>query len=261
MDNMPNAVNRSLKRNLREQVVDELGWDIMSGRLQPGDFLPSEDVLLGRYGVSRTVLREALNVLAGKGILDARPKRGTLVRPRNDWSQLDPVVLGWQRAQQGAPAEDSGRDALMEVRRIVEPGAAALAATRGTAFDIAAIEEAYAAMEKAGDSPEAFMEADLAFHTACLYASKNDFLAPIAHAIRSEMMASMRITNRDPETNRTISLPLHKTILNAIAARDPEAAEIAMKQHLDDTERRRSQSRAGGKVSKQKRAPKPTLPL
>ncbi|MCS0494443.1 FadR family transcriptional regulator [Ancylobacter sp. MQZ15Z-1] len=243
---MTRATDRSLKRNLREQVVDEIGGDIVSGRLKPGDFLPSEEVLLGRYNVSRTVLREALNVLAGKGILDARPKRGTIVRPRNEWSQLDPVVLGWQRAQRGTPASDDGRDALMEVRRIVEPGAAALAARRGTEEDFAAIEEAYAAMEKAGDSPEDFMAADLAFHTACLYASKNDFLAPIAHAIRSEMMASLRITNRDPETNRTISLPLHKAILDAIVARDPEAAATAMRRHLDDTERRRSQSRAAG---------------
>ena len=243
MNNISPLVNRSLKRNLREQVVDEIGGDIISGRLKPGDFLPSEEVLLGRYSVSRTVLREALNVLTGKGILDARPKRGTRVRPRNEWSQLDPVVLGWQGAPQPGPSSNEGRDALMEVRRIVEPGAAALAAQRGTEEDFAAIEEAYAAMEQAGQSPDAFMEADLAFHTACLYAAKNDFLAPIVHAIRSEMMASMRITNRDPEANRTISLPLHKAILDAIVARDVEGAAAAMKRHLDDTEQRRSASR------------------
>jgi GntR family galactonate operon transcriptional repressor len=243
MDKMSQAVDRSLKRNLREQVVDEIGSEIASGRLKPGDFLPSEDVLLGRYNVSRTVLREALNVLAGKGILDARPKRGTIVRPRSEWSQLDPIVLGWQRSRRGSPASDSGRDALMEVRRIVEPGAAALAAQRGTDEDFAAIEEAYLAMEKASDSPEDFMAADLAFHVACLYASKNDFLAPIAHAIRSEMMASLRITNRDPETNRTVSLPLHKAILDAIVSGDPDVAATAMRAHLDDTERRRAESR------------------
>ena len=240
MDRASHVVDRSLKRNLREQVVDEIGSEIMSGRLKPGDFLPSEDVLLVRYNISRTVLREALNMLTGKGILDARPKRGTIVRPRSEWSQLDPIVLGWQRARRGVPAFDGGRDALMEVRLIVEPGAAALAAQRGTDTDFAAIEEAYIAMEKAGDSPEDFMAADLAFHIACLYASKNDFLAPIAHAIRSEMMASLRITNRDPETNRTVSLPLHKAILDAIVAGAPEAAVTAMRKHLDDTEHRRS---------------------
>lgn len=244
MNRVSPVVQRSLKRNLREQVVDEIGNEIVSGRLKPGDFLPSEDVLLGRYDVSRTVLREALNVLAGKGILDARPKRGTRVRPRHEWSQLDPVVLGWQRGVQPDTAAEDGRDALMEVRRIVEPGAAALAAQRGTDVDFEAIRDAYAAMEQAGDSAETFMEADLAFHTACLFAAKNDLLAPVAHAIRSEMMASLRITNRDPEANRTIALPLHKAILDAILAHDPEAAAAAMKRHLDDTEQRRSAARS-----------------
>lgn len=235
------AVGGSLKRNLREQIVDVIGSDIVSGRLKPGDLLPSEDVLLGRYSVSRTVLREALNVLAGKGMLDARPKRGTVVTPRSAWNQLDPVVLSW-RGSASAARNEGGVDALMEVRRIVEPGAAALAARRGNERDFAEIREAYEAMEKAKDSAEAFMEADLAFHLACLYAAKNDFLAPIAHAIRTEMMASLRITNRDPVLNRRVSLPLHKAILDAILARDPEEAAAAMKRHLDDTERRRAQS-------------------
>jgi len=233
----------TLKRNLREQIVDEIGRDIVAGRLQPGDLLPNEDALLSHYGVSRTVLREALNVLSGKGILDARPKRGTLIRPRSEWNQLDPVVLGWQNIIGTRRMETDGIDALMEVRRIVEPGAAALAAQRGTAADFIVIRAAYEAMEAAGGAPEAFMEADVAFHLACLHASKNVFLAPIAHAIRSEMFASMRITNRDPLLNRDVSLPLHKAILDAIVAHDPEEAAVAMKRHLDDTERRRSQER------------------
>lgn len=243
MTNSSVAIGRTLKRNLREQIVDGIGSDIVSGRLKPGELLPSEDVLLGRYGVSRTVLREALNVLAGKGMLDARPKRGTVVTPRSAWNQLDPVVLSWRGgASGGETRREGGVDALMEVRRIVEPGAAALAARRGTERDFAEIRAAYEAMERAEDSPEAFMEADLAFHVACLYAGKNDFLAPIAHAIRTEMMASLRITNRDPVLNRSVSLPLHKAILDAILARDPDEAAAAMKRHLDDTEHRRAQS-------------------
>jgi DNA-binding FadR family transcriptional regulator len=243
MTNSSVAIGRTLKRNLREQIVDGIGSDIVSGQLKPGELLPSEDVLLGRYGVSRTVLREALNVLAGKGMLDARPKRGTVVTPRSAWNQLDPVVLSWLGgASGGETRREGGVDALMEVRRIVEPGAAALAARRGTERDFAEIHAAYEAMERAGDSPEAFMEADLAFHVACLYAGKNDFLAPIAHAIRTEMMASLRITNRDPVLNRSVSLPLHKAILDAILARDPDEAAAAMKRHLDDTEHRRAQS-------------------
>jgi len=236
------ATGRMLRRNLREQIVDSIGGEIVAGQLKPGDLLPSEDSLLGRYNVSRTVLREALNVLAGKGFLDARPKRGTLVRPRNEWSQLDPVVLGWRGWERGRQGREHGRnlDDLMDVRRIVEPGAAALAARRGTERDFAAIQAAYDAMENAGNSTAAFMDADLAFHLACLAASKNDFLLPIAHAIRTEMMTSLRITDRDPRLNRRVSLPLHKAILDAIVKRDPEEASAAMRRHLDDTEKRRA---------------------
>jgi GntR family galactonate operon transcriptional repressor len=71
--------SKPLERSLRQQVVNALGSEIVRGHLQPGECLPAEEVLLARYGVSRTVLREALNVLFGKGLLDARPKRGTLV--------------------------------------------------------------------------------------------------------------------------------------------------------------------------------------
>jgi DNA-binding FadR family transcriptional regulator len=188
------------------------------------------------------VLREALNVLSGKGLLDARPKRGTVVRPRSEWSQLDPVVLGW-RGSDGTvrQAKYLGRslDHWMEVRRIIEPAAAALAAQRHSAKNLARIAAADTAMAQAGGAVQAFMDADLAFHVACLEATHNEFLLPIAHAIRTELMTSMRVTNRDPEENQKVSLPLHSAIRDALAARDPQAARSAMQPHLDDPERRR----------------------
>jgi DNA-binding FadR family transcriptional regulator len=232
-----------LKRNLREQLVDMLGGDIVRGRLQPGDLLPSEDVLLARYRVSRTVLREALNVLSGKGLLDARPKRGTMVRPRAEWSQLDSMVLAWRGGDAAMPRSKSmerSLDRLMEVRRIIEPAAAALAAERGTTKDLARLSAAYQAMENAGGDVQAFMDADLSFHVSCLEAAHNEFLLPIAHAVRTELMTSMSVTNRDADENRRVSLPLHRAICDAIVARDPDAARLAMQRHLDDTERRRN---------------------
>lgn len=244
---VPVPTERTLKRSLREQVVDEIGSSIISGQLQPGDLLPREEVLLERYQVSRTVLREALNILAGKGILDARPRRGTLVRPRSEWNQLDQVVLAWRAQGTQSNEEDQRRvDRLMEVRRIVEPGAVALAAQRGTRKDFESLQDIYDTMAATTDTPAEFIEADLAFHVACLHMSKNDFLAPIAHAIRTEMMVSMRITNRDPEVNRNISLPLHKAILDAVLRRDTEGASEAMLRHLDDTEQRRALARLTG---------------
>ncbi len=238
--------SRPLQRNLKEQLVWNLGLEIVSGRLRPGDPLPAEDVLLARYSVSRTVLREAVNVLAAKGMLDARPKRGTLVTATSEWSQLDPDVLSWREATYDSSASadiEAMLDQLTEMRRLIEPGAAALSARRATADIVADMEAAYAGMERAKTAEE-FMEADLAFHLACLAGGQNVFLSPIAHGIRSAMMASLHITNPDPKENRDVSLPLHRAILEAIIARDPVAARTAMEVHLDDTEHRRNRARA-----------------
>lgn len=238
MSLQPRTTAQPLKRNLREQLVEQLGGDIVRGRLRPGEPLPNEELLLARYEVSRTVLREALNVLSGKGLLDAKPRRGTIVRPRAEWSQLDPAILGWRDDPEPGPGDNP--DQLMELRRIIEPSAAELAAKRGTAEDHAAIAKAYDAMVEAGDDVPAFVRADVDFHVACLQAARNEFLLPVTHAIRASLVASMRITNRDSEQNRRVTLPLHKAIRDAIVARDAAAARDAMQLHLDDTERRRT---------------------
>jgi GntR family transcriptional regulator, galactonate operon transcriptional repressor len=244
----PLGSNRSLKRNLREQLVEQLGSDIVRGRLQPGEVLPNEELLLTRYDVSRTVLREAFNVLSGKGLLDARPRRGTIVRPRSEWSQLDPEILGW-RSDPDEPMTDS-LDHLMELRRIIEPSAAALAAKRATADDRAAITAAYQAMVAAGHDVPAFVAADVQFHVTCLRAARNEFLLPVTHAIRASLAASIQITNRDAERNRTVSLPLHNAIYQAIIDRDATAAREAMQKHLDDTERRRVAALRRARIAK-----------
>jgi GntR family galactonate operon transcriptional repressor len=210
----------SMKRGLKDQIVEEIGSQIVAGLLQPSELLPSESMLLARFNVSRTVLREAITVLSSKGLIEARAKRGTIVKPRLEWNQLDPAIIGWSGVSQGDICTDEVAnriDQLIEVRHIIEPAAAALAARRGT-------------------------KEDLAFHIACLRAAHNDFLLPIAHAIRTAMTTSLRITNRNPEENHKVSLPLHRAILEAVLARDAEAAVAAMAQHLDDTKRRRDKS-------------------
>ena len=236
------ADNAPLRRGLKDQLVDAIGGDIIAGRYLPGALLPNERDLLARFSVSRTVLREAITVLSAKGLIEARQKRGTIVRPSLDWNQLDPSVIRWS----GDPVPDlaSGEvadrlDQLTEVRHIVEPAAAALAAQRGTAEDFERMRAAYAAMESAGADIQAFMAADLAFHIACLRASHNSFLLPIAHAIRTAMVTSLRITASDAQANQQISLPLHRAILDAVLARDPQAAIKAMTHHLEDTRSRR----------------------
>lgn len=168
-----------------------------------------------------------------------RQRRGTTVRPRSEWSQLDRTLIDWHSRPDVA---DTALQELMEVRRIVEPPAASLATKRATARDRERIKAAYAGMESAGDSVEAFIAADLEFHTAILEASGNQFLLPIVHAIRTTLAASLRITNPRPDENRRVSLPLHAAILDAILAGQPDAAATAMQRHLDDTERRRARA-------------------
>lgn len=252
------AVRPALKRGLKDQVVEEIGSDIIGGRLQPGALLPSESALLQRFDVSRTVLREAITVLSAKGLIEARQKRGTIVRPRLEWNQLDPSVIGWSGVQtqdQPSDAMADRLDQLIEVRHIIEPAAAALAAQRGTQEDFDRIAAAYHAMETAGPDVQAFMQADLAFHIACLRASGNVFLFPIAHAIRTAMATSLQITNSDPDANHAVSLPLHRAILDAILARKPKAAIAAMTHHLEDTKRRRDAlgRRAPGGIGQRRR--------
>jgi len=224
-----------LPKTRTDQLVDALGRAIVAGELEPGAPLPAEEHLLGQYGVSRTVLREALQVLAAKGMVDSRQKRGTLVTMPSSWNQLDPAVLGWHgQLSASAPVL---RD-LIELRRLLEPDAAALAAARISSEDEERLVASYEAMAKAagvGDT-NGFVAADLEFHSAILVATHNRILLPLAHAIRATLLVSLRVTNSRAQENYAISLPLHKAILEAILAGDGARARKAMSEHLDDTE-------------------------
>ena len=122
---------------------------------------------------------------------------------------------------------------LMEVREIVEPPATQLAAQRATPEEVAIISQAYHDMVESVEDPEVFMQADMRFHAAILQASHNEFLQPIANAIRAAMFSSLRITNRGAALNKK-SLPLHLGILEAVREKAPDAA-AAMRRHLQDT--------------------------
>ena len=127
---------------LHGQIVHSIGRRILRGEIQPGEVLPLDSAL----PASRTVQREAIKVLAAKGLVESRPKTGTRVRPRQSWNLLDPDVLAWQR--EGAPPAAFLRK-LTEVRGVVEPAAAELAGERASGRELAAIEEAYRDMAAA----------------------------------------------------------------------------------------------------------------
>jgi DNA-binding FadR family transcriptional regulator len=232
------------RRGLHGEVVHTIGMQIVDGTLKPGDLLP-EDELTTELGVSRTVLRESVRVLAAKGLVEARPKTGTRVRSRAEWNILDPDVLSWR--------SEAGHDQQLyeettEVRLAIEPLAARLAATGATDHQVAAIRDAYAAMEAGVDDQAAYLAADLDFHLRILSSCNNELLEHLGRVLRAVLHATFMLTTT-PIRSRRRALPLHRAILDGIAAGDGDAAEIAARTLLDDTaaDIRRLAPRAGAR--------------
>jgi DNA-binding FadR family transcriptional regulator len=219
------------RRGLHGEVVHTIGLQIVSGELQPGDPLPPEDELTADLAVSRTVLREAVRVLAAKGLVQARPKTGTRVRPRSEWNIVDPDVLSW-RAE--ASEDHELYTEVTEVRLAIEPFAARLAATRATEEEVAGIAEAYAAMEAGVSDQAAYLAADLLFHHRILVASHNELLGHVGDVLRVVLRQTFQFTTTF-NTSRRRALPLHRAILDGIAAHDEEAAEQATRTLIADT--------------------------
>jgi GntR family transcriptional regulator, galactonate operon transcriptional repressor len=208
-------------------VLDDLGARLVAGWVMPGDALPTELELSAELGVSRTVIREALRVLAAKGLVDARPMLGTRVRPRDAWHLLDPDVLAWRIAAEG---EATVLRELLEVRLLVEPAVAALAARRQLASEELAA--AHDAMVEAADDEERFVEADLVFHAALLAGTGNASLrqlyAAIGAALRLARIVQVRGARGEGRRGAE-ALPTHHAVLDAIKAGDPAGAEAAMR--------------------------------
>jgi DNA-binding FadR family transcriptional regulator len=212
------------RAGLHNQIAEHLGLQIMHGELAPGFVLPNETTLGTQFGVSRTALREAIKVLASKGLVEVRRKTGTRVRPYIDWNSLDPEVLTWQFSGEGVPA---GITDLLELRKLIEPSAARFASLRATGDEIAVIGEALRTMEKSVGDPERSVEADLRFHLAILEASHNSFMRPFGALVQAALRASFRLTNEDAAAYRR-TLSLHRAVMEAIENKLPDDAEQAM---------------------------------
>ena len=219
------------RRGLHGEVVHTIGVQIVGGTLQPGDPLPPEDQLIADLAVSRTVLREAVRVLAAKGLVEARPKIGTRVRARAEWNILDPDVLSWRLE---ASHDSRLYEETNEVRLAIEPLAARLAATRATEEETGEIAAAYAAMEEGVKDQAAYLAADLRFHERILASSHNELLGHLAVVLRAVLRTTFELTTT-PARSRRRALPLHKAILDRIAARDEAGAEEATRTLIADT--------------------------
>jgi len=213
------------------RIVRELGLRILAGELAPGDRLPAEAELIVKYEVSRPVLREAVRVLVAKGLVMSRQRAGAIVRPRSEWHLLDPDVLYWMIQTRPAP---EFVQTLMGMRRVFEPGAAALAARAASDAQLAGIAQAYDAMAAAPDV-DAMLEPDLAFHRRIAEATGNDLMAYIGTMLSLALRESIKLSSRLPNTHE-LSLPRHKAILTALLARDAAAAHQATVLQLDATQ-------------------------
>lgn len=217
-------------RSLHGQVVRELGTRIVSGELKPGDVLPREDALAESMQVSRNALREALKVLSAKGLIEARPKTGTRIRPRDAWNQLDADVLSWRCATM--PTDDF-IEKLVEMREIIEPAAAAAAARRRTQTQLARIDTAYRQMEAARDTSE-WAVADLSFHNAVLQATGNEMMISLFTVIES-VLGMFFVLSAQTAGDFKYSLPHHHKVLDAIRRNQPEVARKAMQAMITDS--------------------------
>lgn len=214
-------------RGLHGQTVETLASRILSGRYPEGTVLDLP-TLRTELDVSLTALREALKVLSAKGIIGARQKRGTFVRPRETWNMLDADVMRWHTETIMDPALF---DQLTEVRAVVEPAAARMAAERATEEDLAALTAALSAMTESAGDLEATVDADLAFHRSLLSATHNDFLGQIAQIIAIGLAARDTFVHHANPSDDPV--PSHRLVLDAVVARDPVAAERAMRALVD----------------------------
>lgn len=215
-------------------VLDRLGREIVSGTFPPETRLPDEASMLKRYAVSRTALREAYSKLSAKGMIVARPKVGTSVRPPAFWNMLDPEVLGWH-LQTKSPNEIAMD--LYALRRMVEPPAAALAAKIRSEDELAKIESAYRDMAiKAHDEAE-LVQADLRFHLEILFATHNHFIGAFSALIHAAMISTFRLSWRGAAVAviKQARLEQHGDVLDAIARQEPELARQRMEVLLDDS--------------------------
>ncbi|WP_420380277.1 FadR/GntR family transcriptional regulator [Marivita sp.] len=208
-------------------VVNALGREIVAGTFPERVTLPPEPEMLDRFGISRTALREAYSKLTAKGLLQARPRVGTSVRPRAQWNMLDHDVLAWHL--QTVPAEEIATD-LYALRRMIEPSAAALAATSRNEADVEAIYTALEAMKV-----NSKVEADYGFHVAILTATKNPFINAFSSLIRAAMLSVFEMSWRGAEVIKDDRIKQHEMVADAIRDEDPQAAHRLMEELLGDS--------------------------
>ncbi|MBN9044348.1 MAG: FadR family transcriptional regulator [Rhizobiales bacterium] len=220
------AITGHKRHNSHAAVVDELGRGIVAGAIPEGSILPGDHELSLRFGVSRTVLREAMKTLAAKRLIEPKAKVGTRVLSRADWNFFDSDVLTWRFE---AGFDEVFVDHLAEMRMALEPAAAAAAAERATSDEIVELYAIAAKFDDPDHTPESIAKVDLEFHLAIACMSGNPFMRSVSSLIEAALAVSFRLSS--PANSRqgiAECAANHLRIAHAIASRDPARARTAM---------------------------------
>ena len=222
-----NLTGRATARNFHSYVISEIGIGIVSGRFPVGSVLPNDALMMAQYGVSRTVLREALKTIEAKGLVEAKPKVGTRVSPRSRWNLFDAQVLAWHF---NAGPDQAFLASLADIRIALETKAAELAALRRSADHVRTMHYWVNQMENSVDSTENFALADLELHRTIAEASHNPFMRSIGGIVELSLATTFKDT--PPEARKALfekAVKVHRDIVLAIEARDADAANRAMR--------------------------------
>jgi DNA-binding FadR family transcriptional regulator len=227
---LESAITGRKGRNSHAHVVAELGSAIVAGRIPEGSLLPGDSELSARFGVSRTVLREAMKTLAAKRLVEPKAKVGTRVVDRAMWNFFDADVLGWRC--------DSGLDFefiehLAEMRMALEPAAAA-AAQRATNDDIVQLYAIAARFDDLHHTPETIAKVDLEFHLAIARMSGNPFMRSASAIVEAALAISFQLSSPAASQEKIDEVASnHLRIAHAIASRDADKAVQAMRHVID----------------------------
>jgi DNA-binding FadR family transcriptional regulator len=224
--------SQRFEHNIHTALAGRLGREIVGGVYPPGSLLPNAADMCARFSVSRTALREAYSVLAAKAMIVARPKIGTRVRAKTDWNMLDPEVLSWHL--QTTPTESFVAE-LFVLRQMVEPQAAALAASERSRATVERIADAYRRMEQFKDGAGDLIGADLDFHMGILEATGNHFLTALGGLIRTSLECTFELSWEGASKIQDDRLHQHRGIFEAIRDGSPELARIRMSELISDS--------------------------
>lgn len=225
------AAEEQVQRRPRVQknVTRTIASDICADIFPVGSYLPRENDLCERYGVSRTVIRESLKILESKGMVRGRSRVGTIVCGKDEWNILDAQVLEWIGER---IFEFDLLNCILEARRAIEPVAAEFAAERATVQEIADLERAWQAMRDGERDIAGFTDADVAFHTCLLKASHNQVFLQLVGIIQAALKFSLHASNEAAE-RRDEAIDIHRELVEALRMRDKAAARDCSTRMLD----------------------------